>query len=106
VFLFWGAFFAEHSAEWFVHSDKWPPPHVVLLHAVHLAFLLGLLAGWQWELLGGIVVLTAAILFFPAASGGNASLFLLLSVGPAVMWIALGGYAVGRRSLALARMVR
>ena len=64
---FWGLFFIEHTAEWFTHPNQWPPLHVTLLHAAHLVFLLGLLAGWRWELIGGVVVLVAAVMVFSAS---------------------------------------
>ena len=98
LLLFWGAFFVEHTTEWFVHPHDWPPMEVALLHAAHFLLLLGLLVGCRWELLGGIVALAAAILFFPQVSEKNAVVFLMLSVGPAALWIGLGGYAIGRRS--------
>jgi len=94
--FFWGAFFVEHTTEWFARPHDWPPLDVVLLHLTHFALLVGLIAGWRWELLGGILAFAAAILFFPQVAGKNAPLFLLVSVGPSVLWIGLAGYVIGR----------
>ena len=100
LFLFWGAFFVEHTADWFLHLRKLPPMDVGLLHFAHFALLLGLAAGWRWELLGGVTTLAAAMVFFPQVSGKNAVIFLLVSIVPAVVWIGLGGYSIGSRLLA------
>ena len=89
LFLFWGAFFIEHTAEWFGRGMITPPAHVVALHALHGLFLVGLLIGWRWELVGGLLTLGAGIAFFMQAGGANGPLFSLVSVLPAVAWIAL-----------------
>ena len=93
LFLFWGAFFVEHTAEWFVRGGDWPPLDVSLLHAAHFVMLVGFITGWRWELLGGVLALGGAMLFFPQAGGKNATLFTLVSIGPAILWIVLAGHS-------------
>ena len=91
LLLFWGAFFVEHTAEWFARGRDWPPLDVSLIHAAHFLMLVGFIIGWRWELLGSVLVLAGALLFFPQAAGKNATWFILVRVGPAVLWIVLAG---------------
>jgi hypothetical protein len=90
LFLSWGLFFVEHTAEWFTDPNQWPPLHVTLLHLAHAVFLLGLLLGWRWELIGGVIALAAALAFFPQVGGKNVLIFLPVSIVPALLWIGLG----------------
>lgn len=89
LFVFWGAFFVEHTAEWFFTGNSWPPVRVTALHVLHFIFLVGLLVGWRWELAGSAIVFVAALLFFPQVSGKNTLLFVSVSVLPAIVWAAL-----------------
>lgn len=90
LLLFWGAFFVEHTVEWFSQPQAWPPIDVIALHAAHFALLLGLIVGWRWELIGGVIVLTAAAMFFPKVGGRHTVAFLALTTPPAILWIGLG----------------
>ena len=92
LFLFWGAFFVEHTAEWFGRGTPTPPLGVVALHTLHGLFLVGLLVGWRWELAGGVIALVAGAAFFMRAAGTNGPLFSLLSIVPALAWIGLAVY--------------
>jgi hypothetical protein len=89
LLLFWGLFFVEHTAEWFANPNRWPPVQVILLHAAHFVFLVGLLIGWRWELIGGLIALVASLVFFSQAGGNNALIFLSFSVIPSLLWIGL-----------------
>ena len=43
LFLFWGAFFVEHLAEWFSHPQAAPPPlRAWVAQGLHLVMLIGL----------------------------------------------------------------
>ncbi len=90
LLLFWGAFFLEHTSEWFIRPPReWPAVEVLGLHLVHLIFLTGLLVGWRWELAGGILVLIAATVFFPIVGGTNGGWFWAFSSLPGILWIFL-----------------
>jgi hypothetical protein len=89
MFVFWGAFFVEHLA-WFGDPRGWPPPSVVALMGLHLAMLVGLLAGWRWELAGGLLVVASAVTFFSFVAGRRFVPFALITATPGVLWIVLG----------------
>jgi hypothetical protein len=98
LFIFWGAFFVEHLEEWFIRAVEWPPRAVVALQGLHFLFLLGLVVGWWWEFIGGLVVLFAAVAFFSLAAGSHAAAFTLISIAPAIVWIGSAVYAYRRRA--------
>jgi hypothetical protein len=76
--LFWGAFFVEHL-EWFADPQRLPPPWVFVV--------VGLLAGWKWELAGAIVALASSVPFFAVTAGRNFPLFALVTAVPSVLWL-------------------
>ncbi len=87
LFVFWGQFFVHHLVEWFADWRNLPPAWVIGLMGLHLLMLLGLVLGWRWELLGGVLVLAGAVTFFAVAAGRNFLLFTLVTVTPAVLWL-------------------
>jgi len=89
LFLFWGAFFVEHLA-WFTDPGRWPPPWVFLVQGLHLLLLVGLLLAWKRELLGGALILAAAVPFFWITAGRNFALFTLATSVPAALWLYCG----------------
>jgi hypothetical protein len=98
AFCFWGMFFVEHLQEWHFGGKGVPPLFVSALLAAHFLYLFGLAIGWKWELTGALVVLASATAFFTNAGGANAATFLVASAFPAVIWLWLAGYEVGRRA--------
>lgn len=57
IFLFWGAFFVDHLAEWFMQGGgRFPPPYVWIAQALH-----------------GVMVLAFAFLAFRPAPGAIAA---------------------------------
>lgn len=65
ILLFLGAFFVEHTREWFFDPpDQPPPPWVWFSHAMHGLLLVGCLVGWRWEVAGGLLNLVGVGLFF------------------------------------------
>ena len=65
IFLFWGAFFVEHLAEWFLRSDgQLPPPFVWAAQFLHLTMLLAF--GWSVfrPLSGSFAILLTSAAFF------------------------------------------
>jgi len=92
LFFFWGAFFVEHLEEWFIRAAGWPPGSVIAIQGLHFLFLLGLVIGWRWELIGGLLAFLAAIAFFGLAAGSNAMVFTMVSIVPAIVWIGLAVY--------------
>lgn len=65
LFLFWGGFFLEHLAEWFLEAEKGLPP-VKVWFAVffHLIMILGFLIMIRWQKTGILTMLAASIVFF------------------------------------------
>ena len=56
LFLFWGAFFVEHLAEWFSHPQAAPPPpRAWVAQGLHLVMLIGLALMLQRDRLGAVV---------------------------------------------------
>lgn len=96
--LFWGAFLAEHLLEWIVRAETLPPTWVLSVMVAHFALVVGLVLGWRWEMLGGALVLVSASLLLPGHSEPRlAPLFMLATIVPGGIWLALGGYEAGRR---------
>lgn len=87
LFLLWGAFFVEHTGDYFSHPGKLPPPWVLGLHGLHFALLVGLLIGWRWELAGGLLVVAATLTFFPMVAGVRAGWFIAVTIIPGILWL-------------------
>ncbi|HEY3440336.1 MAG TPA: hypothetical protein VGK29_06275 [Paludibaculum sp.] len=65
LFLFWGAFFVEHTAEWFLRGDgRFPPAWVAVQHGFHFLMLAGLAAMMRWERAGAVVLTVSTFAFF------------------------------------------
>lgn len=65
LLLFWGAFFVEHTSEWFLRpGGQFPPFSVWFLQLAHFAMLVGLSLIVKWERLGGLILVLASIAFF------------------------------------------
>jgi hypothetical protein len=65
LLLLWGAFFIEHTQEWFLGGvARQPPGWVLALHAAHFAMLAGLGLMWRWERTGALVFVVASAAFF------------------------------------------
>ena len=65
LFLFWGAFFVEHSAEWFMRSDgRFPPAWVAVQHGFHFLMLVGLAAMLKWDKVGAVILTLSTFAFF------------------------------------------
>jgi hypothetical protein len=84
--LFWGSFFVAHLA-WFADPQHLPPPWVFLVVGLHFLMLVGLLAGWKWELAGALLGLASAVPFFAVAAGRNFPWFTLVTAVPSVLWL-------------------
>lgn len=97
LLFLWGAFFVEHVAQWIIQPEEWPPPRVIASLALHLGFLVGLVLGWRWELLGAVFTLLFAGAFFASITwmGGNpftmVGFFLATSL-PAILWLILSRF--------------
>ena len=67
-----------------------PVTLVALLGALgFVSLVVGLLAGWRWELTGGILVLAgAALLVYPTLINGRVTLFFAVMAAPGVLFIA------------------
>ena len=85
LFLFWGAFFVEHLG-WFLHpGEGLPPARVWLLQLAHLILLAGLLTLVRREILGSILTVAAALVFFAATAGPRFPVFFGLTILPVVL---------------------
>ena len=68
------------------------------MQGLHLLLLVGLLLAWKWELLGGALILAAALPFFWVTAGKNFALFASATGLPAVLWLYCGWHCwQGRR---------
>jgi hypothetical protein len=86
LFLFWGAFFVEHTVDWFGHPlREMPPWHVTLRHTLHFLLLVGLLIAWKWEGIGGGMIVLLTVLFFV---GVNAPQFIPITIVPGILFLA------------------
>jgi hypothetical protein len=86
VFLLWGAFFVEHTREWFVAPfPQLPPPKVWMGQALHLLLLAGLLVSLRWPRLGGVWVAVAALAFFFDKAGAQFPVFFGITVLPVLL---------------------
>lgn len=97
VFLLWGAFFVEHTREWFVVPfPQFPPLKVWLGQALHLLLLAGLLVSLRWPRVGGVWVAVAAFAFFFDKAGSRFPVFFGMTVLPVLVLVLCG--AVDRRN--------
>ncbi len=86
IFLFWGAFFVEHTAEWFVGPyPRKPPPAVWLGHGLHLLMLVSLLVVLRWPVAGTLLLVASALAFFAGRTGSRFPLFFGVTCLPALI---------------------
>ena len=86
VFLLWGAFFVDHTREWFVTPfPQLPPLKVCVFQVLHLLLLLGLLASLRWGRVGLVWVTIAACAFFLPVAGGKALVFVAFTILPVLL---------------------
>jgi hypothetical protein len=86
VFLLGGAFFVDHTREWFLAPwPQLPPLKVCAFQALHLLLLAGLLASLWWSRLGLVWVSLAAGAFFLPAAGARALVFVGLTILPVLL---------------------
>jgi hypothetical protein len=86
VFLLWGAFFVEHTQEWFIAPfPNHPPLKVCLGQGLHLLMLLGLLAGLRWPRLSAAWVAVTAFAFFVDKTGSSFPVFFGMTVLPVLL---------------------
>lgn len=93
LLLFWGAFFVEHLAEWFMHrGGPYPPAWVWLAQVMHLAVLVGLGMMLRWDRLGTVVMVAATVVFFSMIGMHEFPYIALINLVPvaffAVYWAA------------------
>lgn len=70
IFLFWGAFFVHHFADWIITPfPELPPPVVWITLTLHLAMLSGFIVALKWEVAGSVLVILASFAFFMIAMG-------------------------------------
>ena len=87
LFFLWGAFFIEHLTEWFSDAGHLPPFSVFLIQFFHLMMLLGYIAVFKWRIVGSVIIIVSAFIFF-ASIGAKAMLsFFAISIIPAVIFL-------------------
>jgi hypothetical protein len=84
--LFWGAFFVEHL-RWFIQPEAKPPLRIWLIQGAHLGLLLSYLISLKWERTGSLLIIAASLLFFIPVAGPQMAYFILISVGPAGLYL-------------------
>jgi hypothetical protein len=89
LFLLWGAFFVEHLG-WFADFRSLRPASVTMIQGFHLMFLIGLVLGWRFELLGAGLVVAGAVAFFSQTADENFPLFAAVTSLPAFLWFYCG----------------
>jgi hypothetical protein len=88
VFALWGAFFVEHTQEWFIAPfPNHPPLKVCIGQGLHLLMLLGLLASLRWPRAGAVWVAVTAFAFFVDKTGSRFPIFLGITVLPVVLLV-------------------
>ena len=96
VFLLWGAFFVEHTQEWFIAPfPQHPPLKVCIGQALHLLMLVGLLVSLRWPRLGAVWVVVTAFAFFVDKTGSRFPVFFGLTIVP-VLLLALCAWLDGK----------
>jgi hypothetical protein len=89
------AFFIEHLG-WY-GGAPFPPLSVTIATAFHLVTIIGLVAGWRWEVEGACTALVGAAGFVLAAGGGWRFVPILGVVAvPAILWLSLAWLLRGR----------
>ena len=84
LFVFWGAFFVEHVREWFIRPlPQSPPPSVWVGQFLHALILVGLLAGFKWERVGGLMIIIASTLFL----ADKAPWFIPITILPGLLYL-------------------
>jgi hypothetical protein len=89
--LFWGAFFVEHVAEWFLGPPGGSPPvQVWVSQLFHLLMIVGLFIMLRWDRLGALVTALGTIAFFTSIGYRGTPMLPLLNLIPiacfAVVW--------------------
>lgn len=98
LFVLWGAFFLEHLAEWFKDSGHLPPWSVFLIQFFHLLMLVGYIVVFKWKILGSVIIILGAFIFF-ASLGANAMVtFFAISIFPAVIFLFVFYFEKSKRS--------
>lgn len=88
VFLLWGAFFVEHTQEWFIAPfPKHPPLKVCIGQAEHLLMLIGLLVSFRWPRVGAVWVALAAFAFFVDKTGALFPVFFGITLLPVLLLV-------------------
>jgi hypothetical protein len=88
VLLLWGAFFIEHTREWFVAPfPQLPPLKVCLFQFLHLLLLMGLLVSLRWPRLGLIWVMVVACAFFLPGDGARFLVFFGITILPVFLLV-------------------
>ncbi len=87
--IFWGGFFIEHVG-FLARSGHAAnvPPRVWIALGTHFLLLVGLVLGWIWERLGGVLVLVAAPLFFVLSAGTGVVFLAGVTILPGILWVA------------------
>lgn len=89
LFLFWGAFFVEHLAEWFLRGDgRYPPVWVWFQQVFHLGILAGLAAMVKWTRLGTAILVISTSAFIAGIGLNRFSAIALLNAAPVALFAA------------------
>ncbi len=86
VFFLLGAFFVEHTREWFIAPRPLAPPLKVWVgHGLHFLILAGLLVSLRWPPAGAALVVLSSLAFFGAFAGGKWPVFSLITCLPVLL---------------------
>jgi len=88
--LLWGVFFLHHLDEWYLRPDSFPPAHVTGLMLLHFGLLAGLVAGFRWEMAGGLLTVACGAAFFGLIGAWNIWHLWVPTLVPGLIWLGLG----------------
>ena len=89
LFLLWGAFFVEHLTEWFKDAGHLPTWSVFLIQFFHLLMLVGYIAVFKWKILGSVLIILGAFIFFASLGAKVMITFFAISIIPAGIFLLL-----------------
>lgn len=86
TFLFFGTFFVEHLS-WFKDVSNLPPTRVIIMQAAHLLFLVGYLAAFKWETVGGALIVVGTGVFFGMMGERDIVWLFVIAVSPGLLYL-------------------
>jgi hypothetical protein len=91
LFLFWGSFFIAHIMPWFIlplfRHEKIPSFEIWIQEFFHLCMLLGFIIAFKYELIGGLIIIFGAAVYFFLARTNASICYFGITIIPALLYI-------------------